>query len=153
MANHMKEIKQIGFVTTDIERAIDNFKKVGLTDWSAIEDVDPESYVDMVCDGKPQQYAMRCATNFETDIEIEIIQPLDQHSDYAHWLDKLGTWIAMHHLSVESEDIDEVRAMGKTKLLAGHSEGIPFGWEYYDFRDDIGTVLEFFPVPMGESAE
>lgn len=153
MANHMKEIKQIGFVTTDIERAIDNFKKVGLTDWSAIEDVDPEGYVDMVCDGKSQQYAMRCATNFETDIEIEIIQPLDQHSDYAHWLDKLGTWIAMHHLSVESEDIDEVRAMGKTKLLAGHSEGIPFGWEYYDFRDDIGTVLEFFPVPMGESAE
>lgn len=153
MTNHMKEIKQIGFVTTNIERAIDNFKKVGLTDWSAIEEVDPEGYADMVCDGKSQQYAMRCATNFETDIEIEIIQPLDQHSDYAHWLDKLGTWIAMHHLSVESEDIDEVRAMGKTKLLAGHSEGIPFGWEYYDFRDDIGTVLEFFPVPMDEIAE
>lgn len=151
MANHMKEIKQIGFVTTDIERAIDNFKKVGLTDWSAIEDVHPEGgYTDMVCDGKPQPYSMRCATNFETDIEIEIIQPLDDHSDYAHWLDKLGTWIAMHHLSVESEDIDELRAMGKTKLLAGHSEGIPFGWEYYDFRDDLGTVLEFFPVPMGD---
>lgn len=153
MANHLKEIKQIGFVTTDIERAIENFKKVGLTDWSAIEDVEPDGYADMVCDGKPQPYAMRCATNFETDIEIELIQPLDDHSDYAHWLDKLGTWIAMHHLSVESEDIDEVRAMGKPKLLAGHSVGIPFGWEYYDFRDDIGTVLEFFPVPMGEDAE
>ncbi len=148
MANHMKSIKQIGFATTDIERAIDNFKALGLTDWSSVEEVTPEGFEDMVCDGVPQPYSMLCATNFETEVEIELIQPLDDKSDYAHWLDRLGTWIAMHHLSVETDDEEALRGLGKTLLQAGHSEGVPFGWEYYDFRDDIGTVLEYFPLPV-----
>lgn len=153
MANHMKEIKQIGFATTDIERAIENFKKIGLTDWSPVEEVTPEDFSDMVCDGKPQPYSMLCATNYETDIELEIIQPLDEYSDYFKWLKKLDTWIAMHHLSVESEDIEELQSSGRELLLAGHSNGIPFGWNYFDFRDEIGTVLEYFPAPMGGGSE
>ena len=147
MANHLKSIKQIGFATTDIEKAIENFKLLGLTDWSSVEEVTPDGFEDMICDGKPQPYSMLCATNFETDIEVELIQPLDEHSDYAHWLKKLDTWIAFHHLSVETDDPDALRALDKPLLLAGHSKGIPFGWEYYDFRDDVGTVLEFFPLP------
>lgn len=150
MANHITEIKQIGFATSDIERAIENFKELGLTDWSPIQKVTPDEYENMVCDGKPQEYSMLCATNNDTDIEIELLQSLDEHSDYQHWLDKLGTWIAMHHLSVETEDIDELRDMKRTLLLAGNTKGIPFGWEYYDFRDDIGTVLEYVPVPIQE---
>lgn len=150
MANHITEIKQIGFVTTDIEKAIENFKAVGLTDWSPIQDVTPEEYEGMVCDGKPQEYGMRVATDFELDIEIELIQPLDDNSDYAHWLKKLDTWIAMHHLSVMTDDVDELRNSGRTLLVAGHSKGIPLGWEYYDFRDEIGTVLEYFPMPLNE---
>lgn len=153
MANHIKEIKQIGFATTDIERAIENFKKIGLTDWSPIEKVTPDGYVDMICDGKPQPYSMLCASNFETDVEIEIIQPLDEYSDYYKWLKKLDMWIAMHHLSVESDDIEEMQTSGRTLLLAGHTEGIPFGWNYFDLRDEIGTVLEYFPAPMGDGED
>lgn len=104
----------------------------------------------MVCDGQPQEYAMRVATNFELDIEVELIQPLDDHSDYAHWLDKLDTWIAMHHISVMTDDVDDLRNSGHELLVAGHSKGIPFGWEYYDFRDEIGTVLEYVPLPVKE---
>ena len=148
MANHLKAINQIGFATTDIERAIENFKKVGLTDWSPVEEVTPEGFADMVCDGKPQPYSMLCATNNETDIEIEIIQPLDEHTDYYKWLKKLDMWIAMHHLSVESDDIEEMQQSGRPLVLSGHTEGIPLGWNYFDLRDEIGTVLEYFPVPV-----
>ena len=150
MANHITEIKQIGFVTRDIERAIRNFTAIGLTDWSPIQDVMPDEYEGMVCDGQPQEYAMRVATNFELDIEVELIQPLDDHSDYAHWLDKLDTWIAMHHIRVMTDNVDDLRNSGHELLVAGHSKGIPFGWEYYDFRDEIGTVLEYVPLPVKE---
>ena len=146
MANHITEIKQIGFVTTDIERAIENFKAVGLTDWSPVTEVNSEGFTNLHCNGKPQEYAFQCATNNDTDIEIEIIMPLDEYSDYAHWLKKLDTWIAMHHLSVMTDDPDDLRASGHELLLMGHQNSIPFGWEYYDFRNDIGTVLEYFPL-------
>lgn len=150
MANHITEIKQIGFVTTDIEKAIANFTAIGLTDWSPIEDVDPSEYEGMVLNGQPQEYGMRVATNFELDVELELIQPLNEDSDYAQWLKKVDNWIALHHLSVSTDDEDDLRASGRKLLVAGHSKGIPLGWEYYDFRNEIGTVLEYFPMPVQE---
>lgn len=150
MANHITEIKQIGFVTTDIEKAIANFTAIGLTDWSPIEDVDPSEYEGMVLNGQPQEYGMRVATNFELDVELELIQPLNEESDYAQWLKKVDSWIALHHLSVSTDDEDDLRASGRKLLVAGHSKGIPLGWEYYDFRNEIGTVLEYFPMPVQE---
>ena len=150
MANHITEIKQIGFVTTDIEKAIANFTAIGLTDWSPIEDVDPSEYEGMVLNGQPQEYGMRVATNFELDVELELIQPLNEDSDYAQWLKRVDNWIALHHLSVSTDDEDDLRASGRKLLVAGHSKGIPMGWEYYDFRNEIGTVLEYFPMPVQE---
>ena len=150
MSNHITEIKQIGFVTTDIEKAIANFTAIGLTDWSPIEDVDPSEYEGMVLNGQPQEYGMRVATNFELDVELELIQPLNEDSDYAQWLKKVDNWIALHHLSVSTDDEDDLRASGRKLLVAGHSKGIPLGWEYYDFRKEIGTVLEYFPMPVQE---
>ncbi|WP_165252864.1 VOC family protein [Adlercreutzia sp. ZJ304] len=150
MANHITEIKQLGFVTRDIEKAIENFTKVGLTDWSPVTKVSNEEFTGMICDGEKQDYAFLCATDSELDIEIELIQPLDDHSDYAHWLDKLDTWISLHHISVSTDDEDDLRNSGHKLLLAGYQKGIPFEWEYYDFRDDIGTVLEYFPMPVEE---
>lgn len=146
MANHIVEIKQLGFVTRDINKAIENFSAIGLTDWAEPAEVSNEEFTRMICDEKMQDYSFLVSTNNDLDIEIELIQPLDDHSDYAHWLDKLDTWISLHHLSVETDDEEDLRNSGHTLLLSGHQKGLPFAWEYYDFRDDIGTVLEYFPM-------
>ncbi len=151
MACHMTEIKQVGFVTPDIEKSIEAFCAIGLTDWSPVAEVGPEGFSGLKLNGEPHEYAFRCATNNELDIEIELIMPLDEDSDYAKFIKKMGG-PALHHLSVSTDDEDALRASGHKQLIAGHQNGLPLGWEYYDFREDLGTVLEYFPL-MQEADE
>ena len=45
-----------------------------------------------------------------------------------------------------SIDMDDVKATGKKMLLAGVPAGSGMAYEYYDFTDELGLVLEYFPV-------
>lgn len=150
MGCHMTEIKQVGFVTPDIQATIEAFKAIGLEDWSPVTEVNPEGFTNMKLNGEPHEYAFLCATNNECDIEIELIEPLDEDSDYAQFIKKNDGHAALHHLSVMTDDPEDLRASGHKQLICGHQNGIPFGWEYYDFREDIGTVLEYFPMEQDE---
>ncbi len=150
MACHMTEIKQVGFAVPDIQKSIEAFSAIGLADWSPVTEVSPEGFEGMICDGEPKEYAFLCATNNELDIEIELIQPLDDNSDYAHFIAQMGGRPALHHLSVETDDVEALEQSGHKLLIAGNQKGLPLGWRYYDFRDDLGTVLEYFPMPVEE---
>ena len=142
----MGDINQIGIITPDIERSIEQFKKIGLETWSEIFVNTPDKFEDMVADGEPREYASKCASNFDLNVEIELIEPLDDKSDYARFLANNGGKAGVHHLRVDSDDMDEVHATGKELLLAGVPAGSGMAYEYFDFRDEFGLVLEYFPV-------
>ena len=142
----MGDINQIGIITPDIERSIEQFKKIGLETWSEIFENTPDKFEDMVANGEPREYASRCASNFDLNIEIELIEPLDDNSDYAAFLKSNGGKAGVHHLRVDFDDMDDVHATGKELLLAGVPAGSGMAYEYYDFRDELGLVLEYFPV-------
>ena len=142
----MGDINQLGIITPDIEKTMEEFKKIGLDDWSDIFVNVPENFDEMIADGKPQEYASKCASNFQLNIEIELIQPLDDKSDYAAFLKRNGGKPGLHHVRVDFDDIEDVHATGKPMLLSGVPKGTGMAYEYYDFRDELGLILEYFPV-------
>jgi len=142
----MGDINQIGIVTPDIERTMEQFKKVGLDGWSEVYVNTPDKFEDMVADGEPREYASKCASNFDLNVEIELIEPLDDNSDYAAFLKRNGGKAGVHHPRVDFDDMDDVKATGKKMLLAGVPAGSGMAYEYYDFTDELGLVLEYFPV-------
>ena len=79
-------------------------------------------------------------------LEIELIQPLEGNTDYAAFLERNGGNAGVHHIRVDFDDIEEVHATGKKMLLSGVPKGSGMAYEYYDFRDELGLVLEYFPV-------
>lgn len=150
----MGDINQIGIVTPDIEATIAQFAKIGLDEWGEVFINTPENFEGMVADGQPCEYASKCASNFQLNIEIELIEPLDDKSDYARFLKQTGGKAGLHHVRVdfEDEDIEEVHATGKQMLLSGMVAGSGMAYEYYDFRDELGLVLEYFPVDRADWA-
>ena len=150
MGRYITEVKQLGFVTDRIEKSTEAFTRIGLADWSPATTVSADKgFERMVSKGKPCDFAFRCAVNNELDIEFELIEPLDDKSDYADFLKKNGG-PGLHHISVDCDDIEEVQRSGHELLVQGKTAGIPFGFQYFDFRKDLGTVLEYFPAPIDE---
>ena len=142
----MGDVNQIGIVTPDIEKTIEEFKKIGLEGWSEVFENTPDKFEDMVADGQPCEYASKCASNFDLNVEIELIEPLDDNSDYAAFLKRNSGKAGVHHLRVDFDDMDDVKATGKRLLLSGVPAGSGMAYEYYDFTDELGLVLEYFPV-------
>lgn len=142
----MGDVNQIGIITPDIEKSIEEFKKIGLDDWSDIFVNVPENFEDMIVDGEPCEYASKCASNFQLNVEIELIEPLDEISDWGKFLKRNGGKAGVHHIRVDFDDIEDVHATGKKMLLSGMYAGSGMAYEYYDFRDELGLVLEYFPV-------
>ena len=146
MPSIITEINQIGIVTDDIDRTIEEFKKLGLTDWSEVE-VSPagrfENYESRGVKGV--EFGLKSAVNNELNIEVELIQPLDENSDYADFLKRNGG-PGIHHISVDTDDQDWVAEQaGGKKLVGAKNKGIPIGFAYYDFRDKVGLITEYFP--------
>ncbi|MBQ2681847.1 MAG: VOC family protein, partial [Eggerthellaceae bacterium] len=112
----MGDINQIGIVTPDIERSIEQFKKIGLESWSEVFVNTPDKFEDMIADGEPREYSSKCASNFDLNVEIELIEPLDEASDYASFLKRNGGKAGVHHLRVDFDAIADVKATGKELL-------------------------------------
>jgi len=142
----MGDINQIGIITPDIEKSIAEFSKIGLDDWSDIFVNVPENFEDMVAYGKPCEYASKCASNFQLNVELELIEPMDELSDWGQFLKRNGGKAGVHHIRVDFDDIEEVHAAGKEMLLSGVPAGSGMAYEYFDFTDELGLILEYFPV-------
>lgn len=146
MSSIITEFAQIGIVTDDIERTIAEFGKLGLDDWSDVEVCLAGRFENYESRGvKGQEFGMKTAVNNQTNLEIELIEPLDENSDYADFLKRNGG-PGVHHLCCETDDQQFVLdSAGGKKLIGAQNPGVDFGFAYFDFRDRIGMVTEYFP--------
>lgn len=139
-------IKQIGIITDDLEKSMAQFEALGIGGWGDINNVPAETLFDeMWCYDKPQFYNIKSVTTNALNIELELIQPLDDYSDYAAFLKKNGG-PGMHHISVFTNNMEGVESMNKTLVVAGSLKGYGFGYKYYDFQDELGMILEYMPT-------
>lgn len=136
-------VRQVGYVVKDIEKAMQEWIKLGVGPWFYVAKVPVEHFKYM---GKPSDVQFAVALTNSGDMQIELIQQLNDaaslYRDFlasgaegiqhiSHWLDTKGY----------DKKYDELLAMG---FIVGHEGTIgPNGrFVYFIHKNLPGTVLE-----------
>jgi hypothetical protein len=135
---------QLGYVTNDIERAMDSLRDTfGITNIVLGRDV---RFEDERFQGRPSASRLHVALGAVGQHHVEVIQPLEGENPY--W-DILGDdyTLALHHLGVRVADLGEVlssvRAGGREPVYNGSAVGKAFEFAYVDYRAEVGHLVEF----------
>ncbi len=106
--------------------------------------------------GKPTPFALRVAFGALGGVLIELLEPLDDKSPHAEFLDSHGE--GMHHLGYLVPDFDEQLAAVRAArpeaelLIDGTAPGNPVRWVYVDGGAVHGTVIELLErTPLAEA--
>jgi methylmalonyl-CoA/ethylmalonyl-CoA epimerase len=107
--------------------------------------------------GKPVPFSLRVAFGALGGVLIELLEPLDDKSPHAEFLDSHGE--GMHHLAYLVPDFDEQLAAVRAArpeaelLIDGTGPGNPVRWVYVDGGAVHGTVIELLErTPQAEAA-
>jgi methylmalonyl-CoA/ethylmalonyl-CoA epimerase len=107
--------------------------------------------------GKPLPFSLRVAFGALGGVLIELLEPLDDKSPHAEFLDSHGE--GMHHLAYLVPDFDEQLAAVRAArpeaelLIDGTGPGNPVRWVYVDGGAVHGTVIELLErTPQAEAA-
>lgn len=143
----IKKILQIGIVTKDAKAMMKCYEEVyGITGWLFVDGTkgfDPAQKArDLTTRGVNHDFEITLAQAMIGDVQIELIQPLDEVSDYGLFLKEHGEGI--HHICVEADQARMPAAMrerGIGELLSGT---IPNSYHfiYYNTISDIGMTVE-----------
>lgn len=154
MSGLMKRIEQIGIVTRDVKTMAKRYEEIyGVGPWIIADGeggLDPKyQAVDLTVRGKRQDFGVSLAWAKVGDIEIELIQPLDEHSDYGKFLKEHGEGI--HHISLVTDVPEFKKAMeqrGIPTLMTGRVPGVET-WIYYDTPEELGMTVEIHDREKG----
>jgi methylmalonyl-CoA/ethylmalonyl-CoA epimerase len=139
------EVVQIGFVVDKLEPYIEQWKALGLEDWTDPIPVTPEGTPNMLQRGEPIEYETRIAMNFDLGLQIELIEPVTDNSIYAEFLREHGP--GLHHLQISGpshgalvKKLEEIS--GEGPLISGGPEGAEF--RYFNTQKQLGFIAETF---------
>jgi methylmalonyl-CoA/ethylmalonyl-CoA epimerase len=96
--------------------------------------------------GQPTPFSLRIAFGALGGVLLELLEPLDDRSPHAEFLDANGE--GMHHLAFLVADFDEQLAAVRAArpeaelLIDGTGPGNPVRWVYVDANAARGTVIE-----------
>jgi catechol 2,3-dioxygenase-like lactoylglutathione lyase family enzyme len=139
---------QIGIVVRDLEASVRRYvDDYGIGPWS-IYDFGPDDVRDQTHDARPAEFGFRAALSRIGSVQIELIQPLDDVSDYAVFLQTRGEGV--HHIALELADplpdaLEELEANGRRVLQGGTIDGLTHA--YISTDEDLGFIAE-----IGEEA-
>ncbi len=148
MSELLQKINQIGIVTKDAKAMAKRYAEIyGITDW-VIQDgenggFDPAARAqNLTTRGVRRDFEITLASGHIGDMEIELIQPLDEYSDYARFLKEHGEGV--HHISLctnvpQFKQVMEER--GIPVLLSGTIPGVET-FLYYDTTPELGMTFE-----------
>lgn len=141
------ETVQIGIVVRDLEatmqRYVDDF---GIGPWE-IHEFRAGGENNLHEHGKPVERAWRLAATMIGQVQWELIQPLDEESDYARFLAEKGEGV--HHIAVAPSNYDDAvaaqAAKGNSLVLSGEFGGYKVA--YLATARDLGVLTEIFKAP------
>jgi methylmalonyl-CoA/ethylmalonyl-CoA epimerase len=145
---------QIGIVVRDLETAMRSYEDdYGIGPWE-IHEFNAGKAEDLHEHGRPVQRSWRLATTMVGSVQWELIEPLDDESDYARFLaDKGG---GVHHIAVAPTNFDkslvDMSKRGHEAVLSGTfrpstdpaSRGIRVA--YLPTQQDLGVIVEIFSL-------
>jgi len=144
-----EKILQIGKVVNNLDQSMKKYwEEYGIGPWD-IYTFDSSTVSDMIIRDKKVDYAMRVATAFIGDVQWELIEPLDDKSIYAEFLNEQDEGI--HHTAFHVDKYDDVLAHFKKKgigiLQSGTWNGLTY--TYLDLRETMSIIAEIYRVPEG----
>ena len=136
-------IAQLGYVVDDVSAAMEY--------WIEALDVGPFFYLpspplnDLVYRGEPTSARIGVAIAYSGDLQVELIQPLDDHpSPYRDF--RLAFGSGLHHVAHFTTRYDEAialyRARGRTPYYEGRGLTADQRFSYFDSSSHGGTVNE-----------
>jgi hypothetical protein len=136
-------IAQLGYVVDDVNAA--------MAHWIEALDVGPFFYLpspplnDLVYRGEPTSARIAVAITYSADLQVELIQPLDDHpSPYRDFQRVYGS--GLHHIARFTNDYDAAlaayRARGRVPYYQGRGLTADQRFSYFDSPSHGGTVNE-----------
>lgn len=143
------ETLQIGIVVRDLDAAMRTYiEEHGIGPWEVVEFHAGEAEA-LREHGKPVDRSWRLATAMVG--QWELIEPLDDQSDYARFLAEKGGGV--HHIAVAPTNFDQALAdmaeRGREAVLSG-TFGPGIRVAYLPTEQDLGVIVEIFSDPAPE---
>ncbi len=146
VSNLFKQINQIGIVTTNLEKAIKNYEKIGIGPWNILDRKDQTA----IYNGKEIKFSTKTALAWFGSIQVEINQVYEySEGGTAHvdWIKRRGE--GFHHFGIFVDDVDDalkkVEPLGIKCFFRVVTTGITAA--YLDTESLVGYVLEFIELP------
>jgi Glyoxalase/Bleomycin resistance protein/Dioxygenase superfamily len=144
------ETLQIGIVVRDLDETMRRYADdFGIGPWE-IHEFNPKNTEGLHEYGQPVERSWRLAATMVGQVQWELIEPLDDASNYARFLAAKGEGV--HHIAVAVTDYDgslaDQVARGREAVLSGEFRGIKVA--YLPTEGDLGVILETFgrdPAP------
>jgi hypothetical protein len=143
------ETLQIALVVRDLDATMRAYvHEYGIGPWEIYE-FNPGTVAGMTRDGEPAECSYKLAVTMVGSVQWELIQPLDDRSMYAEFLNTKGE--GLHHVAVGVRDyretLDTLTAKGRRVLQGGLYKGASFS--YLSTDEDLGVITEIFDWPEG----
>jgi hypothetical protein len=140
-----KDVLQVGVVVEDLDKTMKTYAdKYGVGPWKVYE-FNKDTVADMKIDGERQEYAMKLALADIGGVQWELIEPLDEISDYSEFLKEHGEGI--HHVALDTESYDEVLEFcdeNEIDQLQYGYWGKNFHYDYRKTQDDLKCIVELY---------
>lgn len=145
-------IAQMAYVVPDMEAAIDWWVRDMRTGpWFLLESF---TGADHIYRGAPSRADVRIAMAFAGHMQIELIQPKDDHpSVYREMIDRRGH--GFHHVGIACDDVDaEIPAYLARGYTLAYTAGVPTGGHvaYLDGGAAYPHFIELIPATPGMDA-
>lgn len=140
------DVLQVGIICRNLEDTIKTYTdKYGLGPWDRNR-FDKETVNDMKLYGKTMSHAMDLATAQIGNVQWELIQPLDNLSDYAYFLKEHGEGI--HHVALDTAEgyentVKFCEENGIKQIQYGNWLN-SFKYDYRDTREDLKCIVELY---------
>ncbi len=138
-----EKILQIGIITENVEKSVEEFKKFGFGTWTSMS-FEPGIIPDMTVNGQPGDLRLKIAMYHIDNLEIELIEPVSD-SVFMDWLKEHGPGI--HHLAFKPKEgydafMEEYLAAGYTSLIDVMDGAKTGGFSYLDTVKQLGFYAE-----------
>lgn len=147
------EVRQIGYVVTDLDEAIAGWLKMGVGPWFVIRDL-PQR---VTYRGAPCEVKLSLALSNSGDLQVELIQQLDDTpSIFTEFLDGSGAG-GFHQLAYWAEDFEAAMAkLGEAGWpqvwSGGEGEGVRFAYFEPPAGASIVEIMELTEASAGMAA-
>jgi methylmalonyl-CoA/ethylmalonyl-CoA epimerase len=148
---------QVGVVVYDLDKAIENYRKILGMEPTRIIDRSPTAPGKKYYKNRESDFFQRAALyDMGNGIEFELLQPFGDASALSDFLDKHGEGI--HHVAFDTEDFNSTEAhfnsCGVNKIQTGPTSRHPaLQWGFFDSNDKLGTMIELVNFAEVEKLE